>query len=372
MKQYENFQWMIQYLKTLDDLNAKILEGLGRYGPRNISLLAKTLKLPPTTVAFRVKKLLRNGFLRVHAIPNYSQLGLKHGFLVVESLPGYKEKLQKTILDVGYWTHVLRCYGKIDGLYATFAFPMEHEDKLLEYFKLVATLHKAPQCFFYWTTNPCYVDPDFSWFDFDKKTWSIKWQDWINEISNASTLLPEYLKESDAFAVNADKIDLLLLKELEKDGSAEFTKLAEVVKITPEGIGYRYHKHIIGKNLISDYQVAIFPYPTPISEACTFIIKFASQKNLAMFSNTLQNKPFVRSYFKAVGQDILIVNVYVLRNEFTTFLDALNSLIDKSLIESFFYVIHDLTSFKRQTISYEYFSDNRWKYDHESMLKSIR
>jgi len=362
---------MIQYLKILDDLNAKILEGLGRYGPRNISVLAKALNVPQSTVAFRIKKLVKNGFLRVHAIPNYSKLGLKHGFLLIESPIGSGEKLQKAILNIGYWTHVLRCYGKIDGFYATLAFPAEYENELFEYLKKIIEHYKISNQFFYWTTNPVYVDPNFSWFDFRRRTWSLKWQDWLNEILNAGKNFSEVLLDTLDYTIHADEIDLFLVKELEKDGSIEFTRLSEAVKMTPEGIGYRYRNHIVGRNLIHDYQVAIFPYPLPVSEACTFIVEFTDQKSLAMFFNTLFNKPFIRNFFKVLGLDILIVNVYVLKNEFTKLLDAMNFLVINNIVKNYSYVFHDLNSFRRQTISYEYFSGKKWMFDKNSLLKNL-
>ena len=73
----------------LDSTNAKILEGLGKHGPRNVLALAKSIGLPPTTVAFRLKKLMKEGFLRVRANLDYSRLGLMKAILIAESRPGH-------------------------------------------------------------------------------------------------------------------------------------------------------------------------------------------------------------------------------------------------------------------------------------------
>ena len=121
------YQWMLGYLKMLDTTNAKILEGLGNHGPRNVLALAKSIGLPPTTVAFRIKKLMKEGFLRIRTNLNYSKLGLMKAVLVAESKPGQKRKLQQVIDNLDYWTYEVRCYGKYDGYYTVFAFPAEYK-----------------------------------------------------------------------------------------------------------------------------------------------------------------------------------------------------------------------------------------------------
>ncbi len=76
MNRLEDFEWMLRYLKTLDPVNAKIIEAFGKSDPRNLLALAKKVGLPPTTVAFRVKKLMKEGFLQVRAKVNSHKLGL--------------------------------------------------------------------------------------------------------------------------------------------------------------------------------------------------------------------------------------------------------------------------------------------------------
>jgi DNA-binding Lrp family transcriptional regulator len=97
---------MLQYMKMLDATNAKIIEGLGRYGPRNLLSLAKSIGLPPTTVTFRIKKLIEEGHLKIRARLDYSKLGLMRATLIAEALPGLEGKLQKLIenwlLDIHY------------------------------------------------------------------------------------------------------------------------------------------------------------------------------------------------------------------------------------------------------------------------------
>ena len=66
---------MLRYIKMLDPVNAKIIEALGKNDPRNLLALAKKIGLPPTTVTFRVKKLIGKGFIGIKAKTNSHKLG---------------------------------------------------------------------------------------------------------------------------------------------------------------------------------------------------------------------------------------------------------------------------------------------------------
>jgi DNA-binding Lrp family transcriptional regulator len=160
-----------------------------------------------------------------------------------------------------------------------------------------------------------------------------------------------------------DETDLLILKELEKNGSGEFTKLAEVAGTTPQSIRYRYYKHAVKRKLIADYEVSIFPYPVQVSDMCSFVIDFENEKVLAKFSNTLHNKPFVVSFAKVIGQNSLIVHMYTPKLEFPHLIECLNHLTRKNIISNFFYVTLDILSFKRQTVAYELFKEGTWSYN---------
>ena len=371
MSKLEDYEWMLQYLKMLDSTNVKILEGLGKHGPRNILALAKSIGLPPKTVAFRMKKLMKEGLLQIRTNLDYSRLGLMKAVLVAESKPGQKKKLQQAIINLDYWTYMTRCYGKYDGYYTIFAFPAEYKKELEEYLDKAAQLKTFSHYIFYDTTNFTEVAPNFDWFDFQSKSWNFEWKRWIDEVQNASEKLPRKLMESKTYSIRVDETDLLILKELEKDGTTKFTKLAKVVNITPQGVRYRYHKHVVGRSLLTDYEVATLPYPLPTSDMCGFLIDFENEEKLAKFANSLQNKPFIFSYGKVIGQHSLVVHAYIPKTEFSKLIDSMNRLTEKKLTTGFLYVTFDTASFRRQTISYEFFKENKWTYNYKKKLERL-
>lgn len=372
MSRLEDFEWMIRYLKMLDPTNAKIIEALGERGPRNVFSLAESIGLPPTTVAFRLKKLIKKGYLTIRTNIDYSRAGLCRAVLIAEAVHGREPTLQKLIENVDYWTYIAKCYGRFSGLYALFAFPAKYRNELERYIDETAKTGAMSRYVFSWTTNLCEVVPDFGWFDFERKSWSFPWKQWIEEVLGASEKLPLSLGDPEAYPILVDETDVLLLKELEKDGSAKFVDLAKIVRITPQGVRYRYYKHILNRNLIADYQIAHLPYPLQVSDMCSFIIDFKNEATLAKFANTLRNKPFTITFGKMLEKNSLLLHSYTPRTEFSSLIESLNRLAEREIIKSYLYVTLDVLAFKRQTMSYEFFKDNKWTYNLQEKLEKLR
>jgi len=354
---------MLRYIKMLDPVNATIIEALGKNDPRNLLALAKKIGLPPTTVTFRVKKLMREGFLQIRAKVNSHKLGLMKAVLIADAHRGHVETLLKTIENVGYWTYTARCYGKFNGVYAVFSFPFEQKAALEAYLEKARQLGAISNYVLLWTTNIFEMAPNFDWFDFKRRSWNFVWQKWLDEVLNSSSYLPKRLEDPTSYKVEVDYIDLLILKELEKDGLKDFTELSKVAKITPQAIRHRFHQHMMKRELIAEYEVAIFPYPLEISDLCAFVFSFADEQALAKFAHSLVDKPFVVSRAKAIGSNSLLVHFYIPKVEFSNFVELLNQLAMKGMIVDFFYVSLDVASFRRQTVSYEFFHDGKWLYN---------
>jgi len=372
MKIKNQIQRFNRYIKFLDETNAKILKALGQYGPRNITTLAKATNLPITTFRFRLKKLIEEGVLAIKVSPNLSKLGLAKAFFIAEAKLGGHNTLIEVVRNTDYWTYIIRCYGKMDGYCTYFAFPAEHRNELRNYLKRANLSRLFPRYQFFWITNSHYVCRDFSWYDFEEKLWRFQWHRWIKDISNASEDLPDILKETGDYQIMADKTDLLIIKEFEKDATIEFNKLAKILKITPQSVGARYHKHIIERKLILSYVVDVYPFPIQISDLYNFIIDFKDERTVAKFVNASNGKPFMVSYAKVIGRNSLIANIYILKTEFPNLIKSLNRLYSEGLIKKFFYVTLNPMSYKRQTIAYKNFENGKWTYNSEERIKRLK
>ena len=371
MKINNKVRRLFYYFKFLDEVNAKILETLGKHGSRNITALARSVNLPVTTVRFRFRKMMKDWQVKVMIHPNLCKLGLAKAFMIAESPLGRHKKLLKAIRNTGYWTYIIRCYGKYDGYCAYFAFPAKHMSKLEEYWLKAKKLQVTSHYKFFWITNSYLVPPNFSWYDFKRKEWNFRWKECANDIINQSEKLPEVLRDPPRYNIEVDKKDLLIIKELEKNEAIEFKELAKIVRITPQGVGARYRNHILQRNLIASYIVDVYLFPLEISDLYVFIIDFPNKGCLAKFANACREQPFAVSYAKVIGKNSLIINIHIPKMEFPKLIELLNWLYEQKIIKDFFYVTLDPTSFQRQTISYEFFENGKWIYNHKEKLKRL-
>jgi len=373
LKQWGDFQkWAARYQKTFDRTNAKILEALQLYGPRNIKALAESIRIPDTTVSFRLEKLIKQRMLLVTANLDFAKLGLARAFLITDSLLGRQDLLRKVIHSTDYWNYIARCYGKFDGFIAYFAFPAKYKNELQEYVEQAAKLRAFSHHLFFWITNTHFPRVGFEWYDFEKKQWKFRWDEWFNEILDSSGDMPEILREPNDYTILVDKRDLLVLKELQKDATQDFRKLANVVGITAQSIHFRWHNHIVKRKIILQYTTSFKPYPLEISDFYTFIVDFKEEESLAKFCNASNRKPFIVSYGKVIGKNSLVLQLNIPKSEFPNLIKTLNFLHTKGIIEKFLYVMLDIMSHERQTVSYKSFQDGKWSYDHDRRLEELR
>lgn len=365
-------QWMSDYLRTLDPINAKILVGLGKHDPRNLSLIAKSINLPTSTVAFRFKKLIKEHNLEIFAHLDWNKLGLARAMVMVEALPGRWKTLWKALENFDYLTYLVRCSGRIQGCLATFAIPVEHKTGLKDYLDEAVQLQIFSHYLIFWITNPCEARPNFDWFNFKKKQWIFKWKQWVQEILNAPENLSARLTDPKSYSITVDKKDLIMLRELEQNGIVSFKRLAKAVGIEPSSVAYRYWKHIVERELIIGHIIGISPYPHELSDACTFVIEFEDKRALAKFTNCLDDKPFIINYSKVIGQPFVIANICTPRFEFLNLIESLDTLTELHLIKNFFNVTLNMIQYKDNPLPCELFKDGAWVYNPEENLERLK
>lgn len=358
--------------KLLTNLDIKIIEALSSVGPRNLTKVAKSLRIRRETLVFRIKRMSSNSniFLRCRACVYHTNLGLKKAAVFAEAFPGKEQLLFECLKANGFWLYVGRSYWGVEGCDAVFAIPVEHCAEFEEFISELKQSRIAKNVEILWST--CFQGGRITgkWFDRVKETWLFQWDDWIREIQKAPTGLPYTLVEPDAFVNYADYNDVFILKELEKDATMSLTDVAKKLGITSQCAGKHFRDHIVGKGLLEGYQIFILPFDVP-SDMFVFVISFHDHETMAKFANSLLDKPFVIMIGKIFGRDALITNVHLPRMEFRKFIDTLSRLASMNLVRDYRYVIQDLRTASRQTISYEFFKENKWVYDHKHYLMTL-
>lgn len=359
--------------KRIDLQHLKTVEALEVEGPRNVTKVARKLRVPAETLRKRVRRMASQFSWRFHLNINHAYLGLKKAVVFAQAIPGYEDVLFDSMKANDFWLYVNRCYGMNEGCFAIYTIPANHSNDFESFVQQLEDSGVTSKVQAFWSTCFHYVNLKSNWFDEASKSWNFHWDRWVEEVSKnrGRIQLPDTLRDPEEFPIKGDKTDVLILKELEKDPLIRMTDLAEKIGISQQLAAYHYLRHIQEQNLIESFEVS-FPYfDKNASDAFMFVFEFDNHETFARFAASLLDKPFARGLGKVLGKNELIAHLYLPRTEFRKFVDILSKLIRAGLLTRYRYVIQDPTKTSRQTISYEYFENKKWTYDHKKHIKKL-
>lgn len=355
--------------KGFDLFDLKVIEALATYGPRNISEVARKLQVPAETLRKRIKRLYSQTFLRFHINVCHANLGLVTGVVFAEAVPGYENVLYDALKINDFWTFLGRCYGMFEGCVGIFPIPKENRSQFEHYIKEIEKLGLARRIRVFWSTFFHPAPSLCKWFDQKTKSWIFDWKEWTQEIKYEDVNLPDAWMAPE-ITNKADEIDVLLLKELEKNATVSFKKLAQRLSISPQLIGYHYSKHLLGRKLLESFRITVLHFGEN-SEFSFFIFTFDEWEKLAKFTSSLLDKPFIKTLGRILGENQLYGCLYFPKSEFRKFLEALSELVRSGYLKSYQYVIQDPNNSARETIPFQYFKNRTWLYNHETHIKIL-
>jgi DNA-binding Lrp family transcriptional regulator len=348
----------------------RILTALATIGPRNLAEVARKTKISPTTLQYRLKVLSSHFSLFFLTNIYHVNLGLKKAIVLAESKPGKEELLLQCLKANTYWIYLAPIYGIIQGYLGIYTIPVNHTENFEQFLSELKNVGVAQSLQHIWTTSMKKVNLVGTWFDYTSEKWVFRWENWINEIPHESTELPYTLKDSEGFPILADELDILILKELEKNATVSFTQLARKLRVTPPAVKHRYRK-LLKSKLIEGFEIHFHPFQMPF-ETLHFIFTFDNHEKLAKFTASLLDKPFVISLGKVLGENSLTAFFHLPVQEFKRFMEALSKLRSTQWLQDYFYIHIDLDKALRQTFPYENFKNGSWIYNHKQLIRTIR
>jgi DNA-binding Lrp family transcriptional regulator len=356
----------------LDELDVKILEALSIFGARNLSSIAEKIGVPTSTVRFRISRMISNSYLFIHARPYHTYLGLKKAFTFVKAKKGSEDVLLEAMRANDFWIFLCRIYGPFEGVGGIWTIPKNNCEDFESYLKTLIDLDVAEKVEIVWSTCLDSIPVLSRWFNPDTRNWLIDWSGWMREIEDADGELPFTLKEPKDWPIKADEIDLLIIKELEKNGRASLSDISKILGISRSIIKYHYQNHIIKNRLIEGYQIVIHRFLFPVSEALFFKFEFSDDIKTKKFALSLLDKPFVTIIGKVLNENSIITHLILPKWEFRRFIKLLSTLINRDIIRNYIYYIQDIWQTWRATIPYEYFKNGKWIYNNEFYLERVR
>ena len=360
--------------KLLTTLDVKILQALFEESPRNLAKVAKVVGVPRHSLAFRVKRMQSNPqiFLRTHASVYHTKIGLKKSIVFLEAKPGMEQLLFDCLKANPFWLYVCRSYGMGEGCTAAYANPVEHCEEFEEFIHEIKRLGVAKNAKIHWST--CFQGGRITsdWFDSFEENWVFRWDDWIREVQTQTTDLPFTLIEPKSFPVCADETDVQILMRLAADATKSLSEIAKALGISRQVAHYHYKEHLIERNLIEGYEIFVMRYGNSASVMFYLMVSFHDYETFAKFTRSLLDKFFVLTMGKVLGENALIVELFLPIAEFRRFINTLSRMAKMKTLRSYKYAIQDLGMRSRQTFSGEFFKGTSWIYDHENHMKTLR
>lgn len=357
--------------QRLDYTDFKILEGLGAYGPRNISQLARKLGMPIEMVRRRIKRMRAKNLLWLHADIYHTNLGLKKAVVIAEATLGYEKLLSECLKANDFWIFTTRCHGRFEGCLGIYTIPETHCDDFEDFLAELKELGVSQNTHLFWSTCFQKVNPTTKWFNFRVQESIFPWEAWIEEIPSQETRLPSTLLDPVDFPIEGDYVDVFILKEMEKNATISFNEIAKMLGMTLQAIKYHYDEHVVKRGLLEGFEIEAFPYDRTASDFYFFVFKFPDLEKMAKFTRSLLDKPFVDVLGRILGQPGIISKLFLPKKELKNFKDSLSTLIRRGLLQSYDYVVQYPEEWSRQTISYEFFENGKWIYDRKRHIGTL-
>jgi len=360
--------------KLLTALDVKILQTLCDIGPRNVSKVARTIGMSRKALEFRIKRMQKTPeiFLRMHTSIYHTNIGLRKAVVTAEAKPGMEQVLFDCLKINGFWIYVSRSYGMGEGCTAIYTVPIERCKLFEEFIMEIKRLGVVENVHINWST--CFQGGRITsdWFDTLKEGWVFRWDDWMKEVPKQTTDLPYTLVEPKGYPILGDEIDVQMLMHLEVDATRHLNEVAKILGISRQLAQFHYKQHLMRRNLIEGYEIFAMRYGSSPSVMVLFFISFPDYETFAKFAESLLDKFFVLTMGKILGENSLLVEVFLPTVEFRRFVDTLSAMARMDLVRSYKYAIQDLRMQSRQTISGEFFKDGSWIYDHKKHIELLQ
>lgn len=341
-----------------------------------MSKLSAKLNMPNATLRRRINYLRSHFSLLLSGSVYHTNIGLRKVVVFAESKPGYEELFYQCLKSNDYWLYVSQCVG-VPKCLAIYGIPAGKEKEFEEFLSKFEELDPVCNVKFFWSTCFQNINMTSAWFDNASEEWIFSWDSWLKEVLTEEVLtekgeLPYTLRDPDDYVQKADWIDIMILKELEKNSAIKLKEIAEMLGISSQGLKYHFENHVIKEKMFEGPQIIAEHYKGLSPDTYYFRFVFNDYENLAKFAISLMNKPFARVVGKVYRLNQLFVQVYLPRQQLRNLIETLSKLVRAGFLDTYEYVIQDLAKTKRQTISYEFFKDNKWLYDHEKHLEKLQ
>jgi hypothetical protein len=347
---------------------------LAEVGP-NINEIARQTGQFKETVRYRYHRFFLDRGITVQAVPSYPRLGFRRLIVVAKLARSceanarsiftalcelcYLHSFTRVLLSGGYVIHVAVPSELADRCAAVYK--ALHESGLFEELEILE---------FEQMRNPP-MKPES--FDFVMGTWSFDW----NSASEKDTKLPLSAKPK---VEKYDRVDLLVLKELDIDASRSLVKMVENVKVSLNALEFHYRDHVKARGLIKGYRLVwqgtrydrergSVVSRKDLYIELTILLKDGTREEVAELMLLLNRTPFLWSeaYGAAYCAEVFLPNY-----AYVGFLEYLDDFANR-VGEKLRVFVMDQSHALRFVVQYDLFDgeSRKWLLDERAVLKTL-
>jgi DNA-binding Lrp family transcriptional regulator len=357
-----------EVIKQLDGTNVKILTAMWEFGARNLLEVSRRTGIPFTSVYHRVAKLEEKSKGVAFLMPQLSKLGMMRVVVLVTSIPGAEDVVTEALKIPNLWRSVNRCEGSFTHI-SRHLVPAEFLGQFKAFVRRLSEEKLITQCKTVLTGEYVPNFPDFQYYDPVRNEWTFEWSRWLAALRRRPS---KAIEDPRSYAVLADKNDLLIVKELQKNGRRSFAAIAPLLKMSPAGVKYHYDKRLVPTGIVKHFAFDVWPYPEEVSAYHEVFLKFPNSLAMNRFFSLVDQLFFVLGVAKVLRQNSLMVRTYILQNQVSNLFAFFSQMAREGMLESYSAVRQDFTGREFQTISYELFDDLKgWTFDLQRCLSEL-
>ncbi len=354
--------------KQLDQTNIKILTAMWKLGPRNLLEVSRRTGIPFTSVYHRVAKLEERSKDFAFLMPRLSKLGLMRVVVLVTSSPGAEDKVTEALKIPNLWGSVNRCEGSFTHISVNFV-PAKFLGQFRAYMRRLSQLKLITQSKAIVTGEYIPNFPDFDYYDPVHNQWTFRWDRWLAALRKKPSRM---IEDPESYDTSVDKNDLLIVKELQKNGRRSFADLAPLLGMSLQGVKYHYDKKLVRAGIVKYFGFDVWPYPEEVSAYHEIMLKFANNRAMNSFFSLVDELFFVLGVAKVLRQNSLMVRTYTLQNQVSNLFAFFSQIAKEGGLESYSAVRQDFIGREIQTISYELFDDKKgWTFNLDKRLSEL-
>lgn len=269
----------------------KLIEGIGRYGLENVSVLSKYAEIPVETARYMIWEELPKHKVSVKLSVNLPRIGLGRWMLQLTPVQKSHIEAMDTFLKnsggVLYLSRILPENASLSLLGIPFGEQYKLREQLV-HLKTSNMLESYSLDEVEWMRDVSFIP---SMYDFKERDWSFRWDDLDKNREPASI---QEIKEDPAQLI--DYKDILILKELQKSIPRTLSKLSKPIGLDQHNLRYHFKSHV--RSAISGYYLKINPKNPELYATFLFSHTFQNERSIADARTVSLRIPFTQKVWK--------------------------------------------------------------------------